>query len=96
MTSTGSGIPSKKKKCCFLQTSVEYVGHRVDAEEISLLPDKLAAIEKAPLPQNVQQLRSFLGLIKFLPNLATTLHPLNELLQKGRKWAWTPESTEVC
>lgn len=59
------GFRAKRKKCRFLQTSVEYLGHRVDAEGISPLSDKLEAIEKAPLPQNVHQLRSFLGLIGY-------------------------------
>ena len=33
-----------------------------------------------------------LGLVnyyhKFLPNLATEIRPLNELLEKDRKWVW--------
>ena len=28
---------------------------------------------------------------KFLPDLATVLQPLNELLQAGRKWNWSPK-----
>lgn len=47
----------------------------------------------APQPQNVSQLRSFMGLInyyrRFLPNLASVRQPLNQLLQKNRKWCWT-------
>ncbi|KAI0240522.1 hypothetical protein LSAT2_008752 [Lamellibrachia satsuma] len=43
-------------------------------------------------PQNVTELKSFLGMVqyyqKFLPNLATTLAPLHRLLQKGVTWAW--------
>ena len=39
-------------------------------------------------------LHSFLGLVhyygKFIPNLATLLHPLNELLKTGNRWNWTP------
>ena len=48
---------------------------------------------KAPRPEDVSQLRSFLGFVnyyhRFLPNLATALHSLNQLLQTGRKWEWT-------
>ena len=40
---------------------------------------------EAPEPQNVQELRSFLGLLnyysKFIPNLASIVHPLNWLLR---------------
>lgn len=51
------------------------------------------AVLKAPRPENVGQLRSFLGLVnyyaKFLPNIATVLHPLNSLLQLKSVWKWT-------
>ena len=81
------GIRMKRNKCSFLQDLVEYLGHRVDAEGIRATTEKLAVTEKAPMPQNVQQLRSFLGLLnyyrKFLPNLATIVQPLNDLLQKN-------------
>ena len=54
---------------------------------------KVEAVKKAPSPTNVQQLRSFLGLLhyydKFIPNMASLLHPLNKLLQKGHKWEWS-------
>ena len=25
---------------------------------------------------------------RFLPNLSTTIHPLNQLQSKGQKWVW--------
>ena len=44
------------------------------------------------MPQNVPQLRSFLGLVnfygKFLHNLADTLAPLHQLLRKNERWHW--------
>jgi hypothetical protein len=45
-----------------MMDSVEFLGHRVDAEG---LPEKKKAVEQAPLPKNVHQLRSFpfLGLM---------------------------------
>ena len=88
-----AGLKLKQEKCAFFQKSVEYLGHRIDAEGLHPLPSKLEAIIKAPQPQNVQQLRSFLGLInyysKFVANLASLLHPLNQLLQHNVKWKWT-------
>ena len=46
----------------------------------------------APTPKNIQELRSFLGLInyygKFILNAATILAPLNDLLRKDAKWKW--------
>ena len=93
------GIRMRRSKCYFMQDSVEYLGHRVDAEGLRATPEKIAAIENALLPRNVQQLRSFLGLLnyyrKFLPNLAAIVQPLNDLLQKGKKWAWSPKCSQA-
>ena len=71
------GITVKPSKCKFFCESVEYLGHVVDAEGLHAKSDKIDAIVNAPKPQNIQELRSFLGLInyyrKFIPNLATIL-----------------------
>ncbi len=67
--------------------SAEYLGHKIDKDGISALPNKVV---NAPHPTNVQELRSFLGLLnyygKFIRNLSTILHPLNPLLQANHKW----------
>jgi len=89
----------KQEKCEFFTQSVEYLGHAIDQEGIRPLPSKVAAIVKAPAPTNLQELRSFLGLLnyysKFILNLATIIHPLNELLQTDRKWRWSEECAEA-
>lgn len=82
-------IRVKKPRCEFLKPSVECLGHKIDADEVHPTDDKLDAIVQAPKPQNLQELRSFLGLLnysgKFIPKLSTLLHPLNALLQHGHK-----------
>ena len=45
--------------------AVEYLGHRVDAEGLHTLDSKVAAIQQAPAPKNVQELHSFLGLVHY-------------------------------
>ena len=75
--------------------SVEYLGHQIDADGLHTTTAKVEAVVQAPPPKNVQELRSFLRLLnyygKFLLNLATVLHPLNSLLQKGKNWSWTED-----
>ncbi|XP_043224537.1 uncharacterized protein LOC122382800 isoform X2 [Amphibalanus amphitrite] len=48
-----------------------------------------------PVPQNVKELLTFLGLMtynaKFMPNLSSVLRPLYDLTKKGAKWVWTQE-----
>ena len=93
------GIQAKRAKCAFLEESVEYLGHRIDATGLHTTTHKVEAISQAPQPENVQELRSYLGLLhyygKFLPNLATLLHPLNNLLKTGCKWSWTPKCMQA-
>ena len=87
-----AGMRLKKTKCLFLLPSVEYLGHIIRTEGLCTSDAKVSAIVNAPAPQNVTELRSFLGLVnyygKFLPDLATTLSPLYQLLQKQKKWTW--------
>lgn len=68
-------------------------GHMIEKDGLHKSDEKTNAVEKAPKPENVSQLRSFLGLLnyyhRFLPNLASVLGPLNELLQNNKKWMWT-------
>ena len=87
-----AGLRAKKNKCLFMASSVSYLGHKIDAEGLHPLPDKLEAIKSAPTPTNVTELKSYLGLLtyygKFLPNLSTQLEPLYRLLAKDVKWKW--------
>ena len=89
------GVHAKKSKCRFLQPSVVFLGHRIDADGIHPTEEKLRAIVQVPAPKNVQELRSFLDLIsyygKFIHNAATILSPLNSLLRKDVTWTWTKE-----
>ena len=86
------GVKANQAKCQFLQDSVVFLGHKITSQGIHTTKDKLDAVLKAPSPKNVQQLRSFLGLLnyygKFIPNLAALVHPLNQLLHKNARWNW--------
>ena len=85
----GAGMTLKKEKCAFLLTSVEYFGHIISAEGLCMSDSKFRAILDAPFPHYVRELFSFLGLVnyysKFLPDIAMTLSPLYNLLQKKKK-----------
>ena len=83
----------------FLQTEVEYLGHRVDAKGLHPTEEKRDAILQAPHPQNRQQLQSFLSLLnyygKFISNLSTILHPRHCLLYEKVKWYWDIACTKA-
>lgn len=81
------------EKSEFLVQSVKYLGHVVSCHGISPNSDKTKAIVEAPVPENVSQLKAYLGLInyynKFLPNLSAELKDLYQLLRKGVKFSWS-------
>ena len=77
------------KKCIFLTDSVEYCGHIITADGLRRSPKKVRAIVDMPVPEDISQLRSFLGMVqyyaRFLPDLSTHLNPLHRLLAKDQK-----------
>lgn len=87
-----AGLQLQRQKCTFMQPSVEYLGHRISAAGLHPTEEKVRAIVDAPVPKDVTQLKSFLGLVnyygKFLPQLSSTLAPLYALLQKKARWTW--------
>ena len=89
------GIRLKREKCRFYQAEVEYLGHLVDAQGVHTSPKKVQAVLDAPEPRNLQELRSFLGLVnyyaKFMGNLASTLHPLHDILRADKTWQWSTD-----
>ena len=90
----------KMAKCEFLKREVVYLGLKMDAEGLHPVEEKVHAVKSAPVPQDVSELRSFLGRVQyyhpFLPDLATTLAPLHELLKKCVQWTWTKECQQSC
>ena len=82
----------RKGKCVFRQKSCRYLGHVIDEEAIHKTDDKVMAKKNAPVPQNVQQLRSYLGLIhyyhNFQSNISNLLAPLHELTRIDTEWKW--------
>ena len=87
MTKLGeSGIKLKRKKCKFMLPSVEHLGYHISGDGIRPTNEKHRAIVDAPAPQDISQLKSFLGLVnyyaKFLSCIADTLAPLYKLLTK--------------
>jgi hypothetical protein len=88
------GMTLKLSKCNFLQDRVKYLGFIIDKNGLRPDPTKLEAISDAPRPEDVSQLKSFLGMLnyygKFMSNLSTLLHPLHVLLRNGVEWKWDP------
>lgn len=68
------------KKCKFLEKFLDFLGYYLDSEWLRPSSSKVEAILVAPRPENVTQLKSYLGLInchhKFIPTWSDLLHRL--------------------
>ncbi|CAL0323679.1 unnamed protein product [Lupinus luteus] len=77
---------AKKRKCAFFTPRIEYLGHFITAEGVSTDPAKVQVVQDWPFPQNIKQLRDFLGLTRyyrrFIRNSSILASPLTELLKK--------------
>ena len=76
----------------------------VSEQGISPLPEKVRVIQEFPKPENISQLRRFLGMINFyrrsLPKVAEIQSPLNKLLGNSKKndktpVSWTPDAEKA-
>ena len=53
------------KKCQFFDTSVLFLGHILSAKGISANPEKVEKVKAWPVPKNIKEVHSFLGLASY-------------------------------
>ncbi|KAL3079404.1 hypothetical protein niasHT_033632 [Heterodera trifolii] len=85
------GFRNKPDKCSFNQKQIKYLGFVIDKNGRRPVPSKIKAIAEMPVPTNVSELRSFLGMInhyqQFVKNMRFLRQPLDELLKQDVAWA---------
>lgn len=88
-------IKVNRKKCEFFKTKIQFLGHVIQESGISPCEDKLQAIKNTPNPNNVMQVKSYLGLLnyygQFIPMLSSKLKPLYDLCKKEVPFVWSEE-----
>ncbi|KAL5583519.1 hypothetical protein UlMin_015961 [Ulmus minor] len=84
---------AKFSKCEFWLKSVQFLGHVISKDGISVDPSKIEAVSKWPAPTNVTEIRSFLGLagyyMRFVEGFSSLSAPLTALTKKNKKFEWT-------
>ena len=82
-------------KFVFARSQLDYLGYIVGEGGLKKDPTKVEAVVNMKTPENVSDLRRFLGMVnqmmKFLPNLAEKTKPLRDLLHKDVVWLWGPD-----
>ena len=96
------GIVINPNKCLFGVPHLDFLGHHIDQNGITPLPEKVQAIRNYPQPQSQRQLRRFIGLVnfyhRFLPHCADLMRPLHSLLSSSKPksqaiiWTHTAEA----
>ena len=95
-----AGLKLKPQKCRFLQKEVTCIfGHVVSENGVSTDPSKVSKILDWPIPRNVSELRSFLGLAsyyrRFIKDFAKIAVPLHRLTEKNKPFVWSESCLEA-
>ena len=77
---------------------IQYLGHIISEEGISLDPEKIESIMNWLTPRNVTDVTSFMGLVgyyqRFIEGFSKVAHAITSLQRKGIKFEWTSKCEE--
>ena len=94
-----AGVTLNLDKCKFSTGRVNFLGHVISSSGTEADPEKLQAIADLPPPQNVQEVRTFLGMVnqlsKFSGHLADKTKSIRDPLHKGNQWTWGSEQQKA-
>ena len=83
----------KPEKCNFFVSQVEFLGFVIDEGTVQMDPTKVDGIVDWPPPQNLTELRSFVGFCnfyhRFIDHYSDKCQPLTTLTKKTQQWKWT-------
>ena len=75
----------KPKKSFFFQSKVLFLGHILSKEGISPNPEKVQKVKDWPVPSNVKEVHTFLGLVsyyrQFIPQFVKWANPLHNFIR---------------
>lgn len=94
-----AGVKLHPDNCCFMRKELEFLGHRVGGEGFSTLEEKVQAMRHWPVPTNLRELKSFLGLAsycrRFVHSVSCIAAPLFRLQQKDCDFTWNTECEQA-
>ena len=96
-----ANLTARPTTCLFGAKSVEFLGHQVGFDWITVNDDNLEKIRMAQRPTTKKEVRSFLGLVNYyrahIPLFAAISPPLSDLTRKGQpnKVQWAKHKKEL-
>jgi hypothetical protein len=89
---------AKFSKCDFYKDKIQYLGNIVSKEGIVVDPEKIKSIMDWPIPKDVSDIRSFMGITSYYQNFiegfSKIAHPITSLQKKGTKFTWSEKCQE--
>ena len=86
------GLSVNPAKCVLFAKRVEFLGSEISTEGIQVLPSHVESIQRLKVPENVKDLKSFLGATQFVGDHIRSFgewrRNLTPLLCKGAPWVW--------
>jgi len=83
---------AKFSKCDFWLREVQFLGHIISKDGVSVDPSKIQDVLNWSAPTSVPEIQSFLGLAgyycRFVPDFSKIARPITELLKKGVRFNW--------
>ena len=83
---------AKFSKCDLFKDKIQYLGHVITKDGISVDRDKITTIEKWSVPKDVTNVWSFMGITIyyqiFIEGFSRIKNPINSLQKKGKKFVW--------
>ena len=95
----GAGANLNAEKCEFSKKEIRFAGYIFNEEGIKSDPEKTESIQDMDTPQNVSDVRRFLGMVnqlgKFVPHLAEKTKPIRDLLNTKNEFLWGPTQQDA-
>lgn len=90
-----AGLKLKASQCTLFKKEVLFLGYKVSGDGVQTDPEKVAVVQKWPVPIDASDVRLFVGLSsyyrKFIAGFSSMAKHLFRLTEKRREFKWTTD-----